>query len=105
MSRIAVFVALFLFVVFADRLVELFARVECVEAVVKNARVVVNEALDIAELVGLDRFAGDGSCLYSARTASDVILYGVDGAAFEAAAARYPSIVSTAITATPMKPA
>ncbi len=37
-------------------------------------------------------FAGDGACQYSARTASDVILYGVATALFEAAVARYPQV-------------
>jgi CBS domain-containing protein len=43
-------------------------------------------------LLGLERFAGDGACRYSARNSTDVILYGVEAEAFESGAARYPVV-------------
>jgi len=44
------------------------------------------------DIVGLDQFDGDGSCRYSARTANDVILYGVAAAVFESLIDRYPDV-------------
>src|SRR5580765_4367499 len=52
----------------------------------------LHDVLGEGDLLGLERFAGDGACLYSARTSTDVILYGVDAAAFESVAARYPLV-------------
>jgi CBS domain-containing protein len=52
----------------------------------------LRDVLGEGDLLGLERFAGDGSCLYSARTASDVILYGVAAAQFESTVDRYPSV-------------
>jgi signal-transduction protein with cAMP-binding, CBS, and nucleotidyltransferase domain len=52
----------------------------------------LRDVLGEGDLLGLERFAGDGTCLHSARTASDVILYGVAAAPFEAVAERYPSV-------------
>ena len=44
------------------------------------------------DLLGLDRFAGDGSCPYSVRTATDVILYGISANLFESLVAGYPAV-------------
>ncbi|MCW5962580.1 MAG: cyclic nucleotide-binding domain-containing protein [Bryobacterales bacterium] len=44
------------------------------------------------DVLGLELLAGDGTAAYSARTATDVILYGISTARFEAAIARYPAI-------------
>ena len=44
------------------------------------------------DLLGLDRFFGDGRCRHSARTASDVILYGVPAARLESLLSRYPAL-------------
>src|SRR6476620_353188 len=52
----------------------------------------LRDVLGEGDLLGLERFAGDGSCLYSARTASDVILYGVAAAQFQSTVDRYPSV-------------
>jgi len=52
----------------------------------------LRDVLGEGDLLGLERFAGDGSCLYSARTASDVILYGVAATQFESTVDRYPSV-------------
>src|SRR4029077_11036331 len=43
----------------------------------------LRDVLGEGDLLGLERFAGDGICQYSARTASDVILYGVAASLFE----------------------
>ncbi len=65
-------------------------RVELVEESASGQR--LRDVLGEGDLLGLDRFVGDGSCLYSARTASDVMLYGVAAAVFESAAERYPAV-------------
>lgn len=52
----------------------------------------LRNVLGEGDLLGLERFAGDGSYLFSARTATDVILYGVAGAQFESVVPRYPSV-------------
>jgi signal-transduction protein with cAMP-binding, CBS, and nucleotidyltransferase domain len=52
----------------------------------------LHDVLGEGDLLGLDRFAGDGSFQYSARTLSDVILYGVGAAEMEAVVARYPEV-------------
>lgn len=44
------------------------------------------------DVLGLERFAGDGSFRCSARTATDVILYGVNADLFDALITRYPVI-------------
>src|SRR6266545_3159509 len=43
-------------------------------------------------MVGLERFARDGACLHSARTATDVILYGISAVLFESLVPRYPAV-------------
>ena len=52
----------------------------------------LRDVLGEGDLLGLDRFAAGGLCLYSARTASDVILYGVSAALFESLVPRYPAV-------------
>ena len=52
----------------------------------------LRDVLGEGDLLGLERFAGDGACPYSARTATDVILYGVSAALFEAMVARHPLV-------------
>ena len=52
----------------------------------------LRDILGEGDLIGLDRFPGNGLCLYSARTASDVILYGVTASLFESFAQRYPAV-------------
>ena len=52
----------------------------------------LRDVLGEGDLLGLERFAGDGGCPYSARTATDVILYGVSAALFESMVARHPLV-------------
>jgi signal-transduction protein with cAMP-binding, CBS, and nucleotidyltransferase domain len=52
----------------------------------------LHDVLGEGDLLGLDRFVGDGSFQHSARTLSDVILYGVGAAEMEAVVARYPEV-------------
>ncbi len=52
----------------------------------------LRDVLGEGDLLGLERFAGDGTCQYSARTASDVILYGVAAPLFESTVERYPAV-------------
>ncbi len=52
----------------------------------------VHDVLGEGDLLGLDRFVGVGSFQYSARTLSDVILYGVGAAELEGVIARYPEV-------------
>ena len=52
----------------------------------------VRDMLGEGDLLGIERFAGDGSSLFSARTATDVILYAVSAELFEASMAKYPSV-------------
>src|SRR4051812_45624470 len=49
----------------------------------------LRNVLGEGDLLGLERFAGDGSYLFSARTATDAILYGVAGAQFDSVVPRY----------------
>ncbi len=65
-------------------------RVEAMEQ--SNSGEHLRDVLGEGDLLGLDRFAGDGSFLYSARTASDVILYGFAADVFESLTARYPAV-------------
>lgn len=54
-----------------------------------------SQLLDVAgegDLLGLDRFTGDGQYKTSARTASDVILYALEARAFEELMLRYPEV-------------
>lgn len=44
------------------------------------------------DLLGLEQLVGEGTAGYSARTATDVILYGVAAPLFEAALERYPAM-------------
>ena len=53
-------------------------RVELLEE--SGGRERLRDVLGEGDLLGLERFEGEGRCRYSARTASDVILYGVAGA-------------------------
>jgi len=52
----------------------------------------LRDVLGEGDLLGLERFEGDGRCRYSARTASDVILYGVAAPLMESMVARYPAL-------------
>jgi signal-transduction protein with cAMP-binding, CBS, and nucleotidyltransferase domain len=52
----------------------------------------LRDLLGEGDVLGLERFAGDGSSPYSARTATDVILYGVSAETFEAIVPRYPLV-------------
>ena len=52
----------------------------------------LRDRLGEGDLLGLERFVGDGTFPYSARTLSDVILYGVAADLFESAAGRYPAV-------------
>jgi signal-transduction protein with cAMP-binding, CBS, and nucleotidyltransferase domain len=52
----------------------------------------LRDVLGEGDLLGLDRFLGSGAYLFSARTATDVILYAIEAAAFEDLAARYPVV-------------
>src|SRR5258707_14494202 len=50
----------------------------------------LRDVLGEGDLLGLDRFLGDGAHRHSARTASDVILYAVDAGIFATLAAGHP---------------
>jgi CBS domain-containing protein len=52
----------------------------------------LRDVLGEGDLLGLERFNGGGTFQYSARTASDVILYGVSAATFESLISRYPQV-------------
>ena len=52
----------------------------------------VRDILGEGDLLGMERFAGDGSFLHSARTATDVILYAISAEIFESSIAKYPSV-------------
>ncbi len=52
----------------------------------------LHDVLEEGDLLGLDRYAGDGSFLYSARTATDVIVYGVPADLFDSLVLRYPLV-------------
>jgi CBS domain-containing protein len=52
----------------------------------------VRDLLGEGDLLGMERFAGDGSFLHSARTATDVILYAISAEVFEASMEKYPSV-------------
>ncbi|MEP7270092.1 MAG: putative nucleotidyltransferase substrate binding domain-containing protein [Acidobacteriota bacterium] len=52
----------------------------------------LKDILGEGDMLGLGRFLGHTSCRYSARTASDVILYSIDAAAFETVAKRNPAV-------------
>jgi len=52
----------------------------------------LHDVLGEGALLGLERFSGVGACLYTARTASDVILYGIAAASFESVVARHPAV-------------
>jgi CBS domain-containing protein len=52
----------------------------------------LRDVLGEGDVLGLDRFVGDGRCIYSARTASDVILYGVAADLFESFVPRHPAV-------------
>ena len=47
----------------------------------------VRDILGEGDLLGIERFAGDGSFQHSARTATDVILYAISAEVFEASMA------------------
>jgi CBS domain-containing protein len=65
-------------------------RVELLEE--RSAGERLRDVLGEGDLLGLERFAGDGSCAYSARTATDVILYGVAASVFESLVPRYTAV-------------
>ena len=52
----------------------------------------LRDVLGEGDLLGLDRFLGNGRSMYSARTAGDVILYGADADVFESLVQRYPAV-------------
>ena len=52
----------------------------------------LRDVLGEGDLLGLDRFLGDGAYLSSARTTSDVIVYALDAGAFEDLAARHAAV-------------
>ena len=52
----------------------------------------LRDLLGEGDMLGLDRFLDAQSFVHSARTASDVILYGLEALAFEALVERYPSM-------------
>lgn len=64
-------------------------RVELLEETESGER--LRDVLGEGDVLGLERFSGDGTCLCAARTATDVILYGVAAAVFESTVARYPA--------------
>ena len=65
-------------------------QVELLEVTASGER--LRDRVGEGDLLGLDRFVGDGTYLYSARTATDVILYGVAADLFEPLVAQYPSV-------------
>jgi CRP-like cAMP-binding protein len=52
----------------------------------------LRDLLGEGDLLGLDRFLDGQAFVHSARTASDVILYGLEALAFEAMVERYPKM-------------
>ncbi len=52
----------------------------------------LRDILGEGDMLGLGRFLGNTSYRYSAKTASDVILYSIDAATFEAATKRNPAV-------------
>jgi CBS domain-containing protein len=52
----------------------------------------LHDVLSDGDLLGLEQFLGDGTCLFAARTATDVILYGIAAVEFESLPARYPAL-------------
>jgi CBS domain-containing protein len=52
----------------------------------------LRDVLSDGDLLGLEQFLGDGASLFAARTATDVILYGVAASEFEPLPARYPAL-------------
>ena len=52
----------------------------------------LRDVLGEGDMLGLECFVGDRRCLHSARTASDVILYGIRVAHFESLIARHPAV-------------
>ena len=65
-------------------------RVELLEEAASGEQ--LRDVLGEGDMLGLERFAGDGTCLHSARTATDVILYGVSAVLFESLVPRYPAV-------------
>jgi signal-transduction protein with cAMP-binding, CBS, and nucleotidyltransferase domain len=52
----------------------------------------LHDVVGAGDVLGLDGFVGDGKCQYAARTASDVLLYGVNARLFDTLAAKYPEV-------------
>jgi signal-transduction protein with cAMP-binding, CBS, and nucleotidyltransferase domain len=52
----------------------------------------LRDVLGPGDLLGLDRFLGEGAQRHAARTASDVILYSVDAAMFQSLAASHAAV-------------
>lgn len=50
------------------------------------------DVLGEGDLIGLERYVGDGVCQHATRTLGDVLLYGVDAAAFEGLSKRYVEV-------------
>ena len=51
----------------------------------------LHDVLDAGDLLGLDFYSTGGPCLYTARTATDVLLYVIDGSLFERLVAKHPA--------------
>ncbi len=65
-------------------------RVELIQELPDERRLV--DVLGPGDVVGLDRFAGDGSYRSTACTASDVILYAIEATAFEELLTLHPEV-------------
>ncbi|MCU1235326.1 MAG: nucleotidyltransferase [Candidatus Solibacter sp.] len=52
----------------------------------------LRDVLGEGDMVGLAHCGPDGACLHSARTSTDVILYGISAALFESLVPRYPAV-------------
>lgn len=65
-------------------------RVELIDA--RSGQEELRDLAGEGDIIGLDSFIADGSYAYSARTATDVILYSIDAAAFEELARKHPVV-------------
>ena len=52
----------------------------------------LRDVLGEGDLLGLERYLGDGTYLSSARTTTDVVAYAIDATAFESLTARHPAV-------------
>lgn len=67
-------------------------RVELIESDAATGDETLRDVLSDGDLLGLDRFSGDGTFQREARTASDVILYSFSAALLESYALRYRAL-------------